>query len=76
MNKDVSQGKQRQAHGLARQLWGKLTQDKLVRLDGKFEKFVGTMQEEQGHADEAAQAANRPAAKPEAPPTGDTAPTK
>jgi len=45
MNKDVFEGKWKQLRGRAKELWGKLTDDDLERVGGKFDQFVGLLQE-------------------------------
>jgi uncharacterized protein YjbJ (UPF0337 family) len=55
MNKDIFEGQWRQIRGQARQWWGKLTEDDLVRVDGKFEQFVGVLQEKYGYTGEIAE---------------------
>ncbi len=55
MNKDEFEGKWKQIRGQARQWWGKLTDDDLERVGGKFEQFVGVVQEKYGYTREAAE---------------------
>ena len=55
MNKDEFEGKWKQIRGQARQWWGKLTDDDLERVGGKFEQFVGVVQEKYGYPREAAE---------------------
>ena len=45
MNKDEFEGKWKQIRGQARQWWGKLTDDDVERVGGKYEQFVGVVQE-------------------------------
>jgi len=54
MNKDEFEGKWKQVRGQARQWWGKLTDDDVERVGGKFEQFSGVMQEKYGFTREAA----------------------
>ena len=49
MNKDVFEGKWKQIRGEAKAWWGKLTDDDLDRAAGKFEIFVGLLQEKYGY---------------------------
>jgi len=56
MNKDEFEGKWKQIRGQARQWWGKLTDDDLERAGGKFEEFLGIVQEKYGYTREAAEA--------------------
>ena len=55
MNKDEFEGKWKQIRGQARQWWGKLTDDDLERVGGKFEQFVGVVQEKYGYTREVAE---------------------
>ena len=55
MNWDQMQGKWRQATGVAKQKWGKLTDDDLTFIDGSKDKFVGRLQERYGLSKEQAQ---------------------
>jgi len=49
MNKDVFEGKWKQIRGEAKAWWGKLTDDDLDRVAGKFEVFTGLLQEKYGY---------------------------
>lgn len=55
MNWDQIEGKWKQAKGLAREKWGKLTDDDLDVIDGKREQLVGQVQERYGIAKEEAE---------------------
>ena len=55
MNKDVFAGKWKQIRGQAKAWWGKLTDDDLERAAGKFEVFVGLLQEKYGYSRERAE---------------------
>jgi len=55
MNKDEFEGKWKQIRGQARQWWGKLTDDDLERIGGKYEQFLGVVQEKYGYTREAAE---------------------
>ncbi|MEO6063211.1 MAG: CsbD family protein [Thermoflexales bacterium] len=55
MNKDEFEGKWKQIRGQARQWWGKLTDDDVERVGGKYEQFVGLVQEKYGYTREAAE---------------------
>jgi len=52
MNDDIFSGKWKQFKGSARAQWGKLTDDDVSEVDGKFEHLVGKLQERYGHAKE------------------------
>lgn len=55
MNWDQMEGKWRQAKGVAKQKWGKLTDDDLTFIGGSKDKFVGRLQERYGLSKEQAQ---------------------
>ena len=55
MNKDVFEGKWKQQKGQVKEWWGKLTDDDLKRVDGKFDQFVGLLQEKYGYTREYAE---------------------
>ena len=55
MNKDVFEGKWKQMRGQAKEWWGKLTDDDLERVGGKFDQFVGLLQEKYGYTRERAE---------------------
>ncbi len=54
MNKDIFEGNWKQIKGEARAWWGKLTDNDLERAAGKYEVFVGVLQEKYGYTREAA----------------------
>ena len=56
MNKHILEGKWQQMRGEAKAWWGKLTDNDLDRVAGKFEVLVGLLQEKYGYTRE--QAAN------------------
>ena len=49
MNQDIFEGKWKQIQGEAKAWWGKLTDDDLERAAGKYEVFVGLLQEKYGY---------------------------
>ena len=49
MNKDIFEGKWKQIRGQAKAWWGKLSDDDLERVAGKFEVFTGLLQEKYGY---------------------------
>lgn len=58
-NKDIAQGQWKQLKGKVRQFWGRLTDDEVETLDGRFETLAGKVQEKYGIAkDEAADQVN------------------
>lgn len=50
MNKDIVAGKWKQAKGKVREWWGDLTDDDVTRINGKYETFVGVLQERYGYS--------------------------
>ncbi len=48
MNKDYFEGKWHQLKGTLRQQYGKLTDDDVQVINGKFENLVGKIQEKYG----------------------------
>jgi uncharacterized protein YjbJ (UPF0337 family) len=49
MNNDVFEGKWKQIRGQAKVWWGKLTDDDLEKVGGKFDKLIGLLQEKYGY---------------------------
>ena len=49
MNKDILEGQWKQMRGEAKAWWGKLTDDDLKRVAGKFESLAGALQEKYGY---------------------------
>lgn len=50
MNRDIFTGKWKQARGQAKEWWGKLTDDDLERIEGRYDRLVGALQERYGWA--------------------------
>ena len=50
MNEDTLKGQWSQLKGVARQKWGKLTNDDLDQVQGRTEQLVGKIQERYGIA--------------------------
>lgn len=50
MNSDVFKGAWREVRGSARAKWSKLTDDDLLRVNGKIEELVGVVQRRYGCA--------------------------
>jgi uncharacterized protein YjbJ (UPF0337 family) len=55
MNQAVFEGKWKQLRGQAKESWGKLTDDDLERVGGKYDQFVGLIQEKYGYTRERAE---------------------
>ena len=54
-NRDVLAGKWKQVRGKAKQTWGKLTDNDLDRITGRFEELAGLVQERYGYTREQAE---------------------
>jgi len=55
MNRDIFEGKWKQMRGQIKATWARLTDDDLDLVGGKFEKFVGLVQEKYGYTRERAE---------------------
>lgn len=49
INHDVMAGKWKQVRGMVKRWWGKLTDNDLNRISGRYEELVGLIQERYGH---------------------------
>ncbi len=49
MNKNILEGNWKQMRGQAKMWWGKLTDDDLQKVDGKFDQLAGVLQEKYGY---------------------------
>ena len=49
MNKDILQGNWKQFKGLAKEYWGRLTDDELDQVEGRWERLAGKLQERYGY---------------------------
>lgn len=56
MNADVFKGKWKQIRGRAKQAWSELSDDDLTRVDGDYDRLIGTLQEKYGYTKAEAQA--------------------
>ena len=55
MNRDVLEGQWKQIKGKVKQQWGRLTDDELDQINGRYDELVGLVQERYGYSrDEAA----------------------
>lgn len=54
MNKDILEGQWKQIRGEVKAWWGKLTDNDLDRIAGKFDVLVGILQEKYGYTRERA----------------------
>jgi len=50
VNKDVFVGKWTQVRGQAKVWWGKLSDDDLDKVAGRFDMFIGLLQEKYGYS--------------------------
>jgi uncharacterized protein YjbJ (UPF0337 family) len=48
MNRDTLKGQWKQMKGRAKETWGKLTDDELLRVEGNAERLSGLVQERYG----------------------------
>jgi uncharacterized protein YjbJ (UPF0337 family) len=55
MNKDIFEGKWKQMRGQAKLWWGKLTDDDLDKVNGKYDKLIGLLQEKYGYTKQQAE---------------------
>lgn len=55
LNWDIVEGKYKEFKGLAREKWGKLTDDDLEFAKGKRDRFIGKLQERYGYRREEAE---------------------
>ena len=56
MNNNVFEGQWKQIRGQAKVWWGKLTDDDLEKVGGKFDKLIGLLQEKYGYTQQQAEA--------------------
>jgi len=54
-NRDVLTGNWKQIRGKVKQTWGKLTDNDLTRIEGRFEELAGLVQERYGYTREKAE---------------------
>jgi uncharacterized protein YjbJ (UPF0337 family) len=55
MNRDIVAGKWQQVKGQIKEQWGKLTDDDLQKVEGRFDRMVGVLRERYGYAREEAE---------------------
>jgi uncharacterized protein YjbJ (UPF0337 family) len=55
MNRDIIGGKWQQIRGKVKEEWGKLTDDDLKMVEGKFDKLAGLIRERYGYTKEKAE---------------------
>jgi uncharacterized protein YjbJ (UPF0337 family) len=49
MNNDILEGKWKQMRGQVKGWWGKLTDDDLDKVSGKYDTLIGLLQEKYGY---------------------------
>ena len=54
-NRDVLAGNWKQMRGKVKQTWGKLTDNDLTRIEGRFDELAGLVQERYGYTREKAE---------------------
>jgi uncharacterized protein YjbJ (UPF0337 family) len=54
MNQNIFEGKWKQFRGRVKEWWGDVTDDDLDRVAGKYDSFVGLLQEKYGYTQERA----------------------
>lgn len=54
MNNNIFEGKWKQISGQAKVWWGKLTDDDLKKIAGKYDRFIGLLQEKVGYTQQQA----------------------
>ncbi len=55
VNKEQFQGNWNQFKGKIKEKWGKLTDDDITQINGKYEQFIGTLQKRYGYQKEQAE---------------------
>lgn len=55
VNQDILEGKWKQARGMVKQWWGKLTDNDLERINGRVDELTGIVQERYGYTREQAE---------------------
>ena len=54
MNRDIAAAQWRQLKGKVREQWGRLTNDEIDQLEGRYDQLVGKVQERYGRSREEA----------------------
>jgi uncharacterized protein YjbJ (UPF0337 family) len=55
MNKEQFQGQWKIVKGKVKEKWGKLTDDEITRIDGKYDQLQGLLEKKYGYTKERAQ---------------------
>ena len=56
INKDILAGKWKQLRGDIKERWGKLTDNEIEQIEGRYDKFIGKIQEKYGYSEPEAEA--------------------
>lgn len=59
MNKDQFEGNWHQLKGRIKEKWGKLTDNEITQINGKYEQLIGILQKKYGYAKSQAEDAVR-----------------
>ena len=54
MNRDILEGQWKQVKGKVKQQWGRLTDDELDMINGRYDELAGLIQERYGYSREEA----------------------
>lgn len=55
LNKDYLEGNWKQLHGSVKEWWGRLTDDDIAQIAGRYERLVGKLQERYSYSRESAE---------------------
>ena len=56
MNTDILEGNWKQIKGRVKEMWGRITDDELDRIEGRRDRLVGVLQERYGYTRQEAEA--------------------
>jgi uncharacterized protein YjbJ (UPF0337 family) len=55
MNNDVFEGNWKQLRGRVKEWWGRLTDDEIDQVEGRYDRLAGLLQERYGYSRQAAE---------------------
>jgi uncharacterized protein YjbJ (UPF0337 family) len=55
MNNDIFEGNWKQLHGRVKEWWGRLTDDEIDQIEGRYDRLAGVLQERYGYSRQAAE---------------------
>jgi uncharacterized protein YjbJ (UPF0337 family) len=55
MNNDVFEGSWKQIRGRLKEYWGRLTDDEIDQVEGRYDRMAGLLQEKYGYSRQAAE---------------------